>query len=202
MYRGRHSQRRCKRRPFGFKAVFLSLAVCMMMLSLIGGSLAWLMTQTDPITNVFTYGDIEITLEETTGERYKMTPGKELAKDPKVTVLADSEDCWLFVKIDESADKALGDYIDYNIADGWIALESANGVYYREVGNDAENAQEFYVLAGNKVTVKGSVTKDMLENLSDANYPTLTFTAYAVQRDANIADIDTASEAWALIGNN
>ena len=203
MYRGKFVGKHSKRKPFRLKTLLMSLALCVMMFSVIGGSLAWLMDVTDPVTNVFTYGDIDITLEETTGEKYKMTPGKVLNKDPKVTVLADSEDCWLFVKVDESADKALADYIEYSVNDGWTALTDADGnpvagVYYRSVDNNAEN-QEFYVLKDNKVTVKESVTKEMLEALNEQNYPTLTFTAYAVQRDANIAEIDTAAEAWALV---
>ena len=205
MYRGKYSAPRThrRRRNSALKVALMSFAVCLMIFSVIGGSLAWLMDVTDPVTNVFTYGDIDITLTETTGEKYKMTPGKVLDKDPKVTVLADSEDCWLFVKIDESADKALADYIEYEIKEGWTALTDADGnpvagVYYRSVDNNAEN-QEFYVLKDNKVTVKGSVTKEMLEDLNEQNYPSLTFTAYAVQRDANIDEIDTAAEAWALV---
>lgn len=200
MYRNKHSRRR-RRSTFGIKAFVMSLAVSLMVFSLIGGSIAWLMTETEPVKNVFTHGDIDITLEETTGERYKMTPGKTLAKDPKITVLADSEDCWLFVKVEESAVEKLSDYIDYSIADGWIALDGVPGVYYREVDNSAENVT-YSVLAGDKVTVKESVTKEMLEKLDDSNYPTLTFTGYAVQRDAEIAAIDTAAEAWALIETN
>ena len=202
MNRGPSPHNHFRRRPFGVRTIVMSLAVCVVALSLVGDSLAWLMTQTPPVTNMFTYVDIRLTLEETTGGRYKMTPGKELAKDPKVTVLADSEDCWLFVKIDESADKALADYIEYSVADGWTALEGSAGVYYRAVDHDAESNQEFYVLKDNKVTVKGSVTKEMLEVLNEQNYPTLTLTAYAVQRDASIAQIDTAAEAWALIGTD
>ena len=186
---------------FKIKGLLLSLATGLMVFGLIGSSIAWLMTSTDPIVNVFTYGDIQIKLEETTGDRYKMTPGATLEKDPKITVLADSEDCWLFVKIDESAVEKLSDYIDYSIADGWTALNGAPGVYYREV-NSSDQDQPFGVLADNKVTVKGSVTKEMLEKLNNANYPTLTFTGYAVQRDAAIEEIDTAAEAWALVSNS
>ena len=100
-----------RKRGSALKVTLLSFVACLMIFSVIGGSLAWLMTSTDPIVNVFTYGDIQIKLEETTGERYKMTPGATLVKDPKITVLADSEDCWLFVKIDESAVEKLSDYI-------------------------------------------------------------------------------------------
>jgi hypothetical protein len=195
MYRSKRSGK-----FFKVKGLLLSLATVLMVFGLIGSSIAWLMTSTDPIVNVFTYGDIQIKLEETTGNRYKMTPGATLEKDPTLTVLADSEDCWLFVKIDESAVEKLSDYIDYSIADGWTALSGVPGVYYREVNSSDQN-QPFGVLADNKVTVKGTVTKEMLEKLNSANYPTLTFTGYAVQRDATIEEIDTAAEAWALVSN-
>ena len=196
MYRSKRSGK-----YFKVKGLLLSLATVLMVFGLIGSSIAWLMTSTDPIVNVFTYGDIQIKLEETTGDRYKMTPGATLEKDPTITVFAGSEDCWLFVKIDESAVEKLSDYIDYNIADGWTALNGVPGVYYREVDSSDQDVS-FGVLANDRVTVKGTVTKEMLEKLNSANYPTLTFTGYAVQRDAAIEEIDTAAEAWALVSNS
>ena len=45
----------------------------------IGGTLAWLTDTTEPVTNTFTYGDINITLAETT-EVYKMVPGNSISK--------------------------------------------------------------------------------------------------------------------------
>ena len=68
----------------------------------IGGTLAWLTDTTEPVTNTFTYGDINITLAETT-EVYKMVPGNSISKDPSVTVESGSEACWLLVKVEESA---------------------------------------------------------------------------------------------------
>ena len=205
MYRGNHFKPKAKRRGWAaFRLALMSFAACLTVFSMIGGSLAWLMTSTEPIVNVFTYGDIRITLTEEKGEvlsdghYFKMTPGKEIEKDPKLTVLADSEDCWLFVKIEESSDKALDDYIEYTLADGWTALVEEPGVYFRTVDSKSET-QEFSVLKDDKVTVKGSVTLEMLQELNSANYPKLTFTGYAVQRDANIDAIDSAAEAWALI---
>lgn len=184
----------------GLHVKLLLIAGCcvMMVFSMFQGTMAWLMTQTDPIVNVFTYGDIQIELKETTGDRYKMTPGKAIEKDPKLTVKAQSEDCWLFVKIDESSDKKLSDYIKYEIAEGWEALSTAENVFYRSVDMNEGN-QEFEILKNNKVKVKSSVTNDMLDGLNDSNYPTLTFTGYAVQRDAEMEEIDTAEEAWSLL---
>ncbi len=178
----------------------MSVAICLVVCSIVGGSIAWLMTKTDPVVNVFTYGDINITLTETTGRTYKMLPGKVLDKDPVLTVKAGSENCWVFVKIDESEFEKLGDYIEYTVADGWTALDGVPGVYYRTADlSDTDVA--FYILKDNKVKVKDSVTKDMLEKLNANNYPKLTFTGYAVQRDENIDAIKTPAGAWSLIGN-
>ena len=191
-------------RRSALKVALTSFMVCLMLFFAVGGSLAWLMTSTDPIVNVFTYGDIRITLTETKGEEltdgryFKMVPGKEIEKDPKICVLADSEDCWLFVKIDPSSDKALGDYVEYAVADGWTALQEAPGVYFRAVDTSSQ-AQTFSVLKEDKVSVKGSVTLEMLQALNSSNYPRMTFTGYAVQRDMSIDAIDSATEAWALV---
>lgn len=209
MYRGKYSapKHSHRRRGSALKVALMSFMACLMIFSVIGGSLAWLMTSTEPIVNVFTYGDIRITLTETKGEElrdgryFKMTPGKVIEKDPKISVLADSEDCWLFVKIEESSDKALSDYIEYAIADGWTALQEAPGVYFRTVDNSSE-AQTFSVLKDDKVSVKGSVTLEMFQALNSSNYPKMKFTGYAVQRDMSIDAIDSAAEAWALIGQS
>lgn len=156
----------------------------------IGGTLAWLTDTTEPVTNTFTYGDINITLAETT-TAYKMVPGNSISKDPSVTVESGSEACWLFVKVEESAN--FKDFMTYTIANGWTALENADGVYYREVDAVTEDTK-FDVLGGNQVQVSDTVTKEALNVLTEATYPTLTFTAYAVQRD----NIETAAEAWTI----
>ena len=123
-----------------------------------------------------------------------MIPGKTITKDPKVTVAAGSEACWVFVKIEASAN--YGDFFAaYAVADGWIALGNEYpGVYYREVATNNNDAQEFNVLLNNQITVLETVTKAQFEALTDATAPTLAFTAYAVQKDG----VDTAAEAWAI----
>lgn len=159
----------------------------------IGGTIAWLTASTGPVENTFTTSDINITLAETTTS-YKMVPGNTIAKDPKVTVKSGSEACWLFVKIEKST--TLDNYISYTVADGWTQLADVDGVYYREV--DATTADKtFSVLANDNVTVNGTVTKEMMEALAKdgAVQPTLTFTAYACQKD----NVDTADDAWKKI---
>lgn len=209
--------RRTKRRQEEMKALILLMAVILVIGSVVGSTVAWLIAKTEKVTNTFTYGDIDIKLEETdtnldgdndpTTNDYKMMPGKAISKDPKVTVLPDNEDCWLFVELEKSEN--FDNFLEYVIADGWTQLqdESGNdveGVFYRTVDADTDGVGVTYeVLKDNQVTVKGNVTKEMLNALNpegeEANYPTLTITAYAVQRDSQIEAIDTAAEAWALV---
>lgn len=170
------------------KTLALVLALTLLVAGVVGGTLAWLTDQTTEVKNTFTVGDINISLTETTTD-YKMVPGNTIAKDPTVTVKANSEACWLFVKVTESEN--FGSFITYAIADGWTELES--GVYYREVPASAAD-QTFSVLADNAVTVKSDVTRTMLET-AKTDAPTLTFKAYAVQKD-NVA---SASDAWAKV---
>lgn len=172
------------------KTLALVLALTLLVAGVVGSTLAWLTDQTAEVKNTFTVGDINIGLTETTTD-YKMVPGNTIAKDPTVTVKANSEACWLFVKVTESTD--LKDFITYAIAEGWTALPGVDGVYYREV--PASNAdQTFSVLKGDAVTVNSDVTKEMLTAKDFAN-PTLTFKAYAVQKD----NVSSASDAWAKV---
>lgn len=172
------------------KTLALVLALTLLVAGVVGSTLAWLTYQTAEVKNTFTVGDINIGLTETTTD-YKMVPGNTIAKDPTVTVKANSEACWLFVKVTESTD--LKDFITYAIAEGWTALPGVDGVYYREVPASAAD-QPFSVLKGDAVTVNSDVTKEMLTAKDFAN-PTLTFKAYAVQKD-NVA---SASDAWAKV---
>ncbi len=172
------------------KTLALVLALTLLVAGVVGGTLAWLTDQTAEVKNTFTVGDINIGLTETTAD-YKMIPGNTIAKDPTVTVKANSEACWLFVKVTESTD--LKDFITYAIAEGWTALPGVDGVYYREVPASAAD-QTFSVLAGDAVTVKSDVTRTMLET-AKTDAPTLTFKAYAIQKD----HFATADAAWAEV---
>lgn len=154
------------------------------------GTLAYLTAKTDAITNTFTVGNVKIELAETK-TNFKMVPGQDIDKDPKVTVKAGSEACWLFVKVEKSS--TLDTYISYGVADGWTALTGVDGVYYRQVASSTADAT-YSVLTGDKVAVKTSVTQPLMDALSAQNavQPTLTFTAYAIQQ----AGFDTAAAAW------
>ena len=189
-----------KFRELSGKLVVAMLAVTLLIGCAIGGTVAWLTANTAPVVNTFTYGDINIELAETTGTNYKIIPGVNIGKDPKVTVKANSEACWLFVKVKAEnwpnfvkEDGTLK--VAYAIDNNWTKGDGTkipSDVYYRSV--TASNAdQPFGVLSDDKITVSEELTKAEINNLNGAaKTPKLTFTAYAVQKDG----IDTAAAAW------
>ena len=189
------------------KSLALVLALAMIVVCVVGGTLAWLIATTPEVKNTFTYGDINIKLEETDAtvsadgsatKEFKMIPGYTIAKDPKVTVLAGSEKCYLFVKVDKSAN--FDTFMTCTIATGWTALDGVPGVYYRIV-DTADMGTAYSVLANDKVTVKDTVTKADMNALKadDAIQPTLTFTAYACQYMENNTEHFDPADAWAKV---
>ena len=180
------------------KALLLALCAVLLVAVSVLGTMAYLTSKTQVITNTFTVGDINIELTETKPEskQAKIIPGVDIEKDPKVTVKANSEACWLFVKVEQTG-TFVTDKVTYSVmtgADGWKALPDVDGVYYREVSAVTSDTS-FDILENNKVTVSDTLTKADVNNITAENQPKLTFTAYAVQKEG----IDTAAAAWAKV---
>lgn len=212
-----------KRKGIATKTMFMILAVVLIVGISVGGTLAWLTDTTDSVVNTFTTSGIDITLTETgatnNANSYKMVPGHTITKDPKATVVAGSEDCYLFVKLEKSTN--FDNFMTYEIADGWTELNPAAGenyrVYYRVFdSNDSTNTNAqgtpYSILEGDQVTVKGTVTKEMMNGFdkdSDgtlneterAGLPTLTVTAYASQLYKSAGEKFTPAVAWANVSN-
>lgn len=180
-----------RRRSVGMKTFVAMLALVLVIGCAVGGTVAWLVSSTNAVVNTFTYGDINITLGETTGATYKIIPGVNIDKDPKVTVKKDSEACWLFVKVEEEG-TFVANKVTYSIADGWTKGDGTNipaNVYYRAV-DAVTNDTDFEVLKDNKIYVSEELSKSDIQSITAQ--PKLTFTAYAVQKDG----ITDAGTAW------
>ena len=189
-----------RRRSVSSRAFIALLALVLVIGCVAGGTVAWLVATSDTVTNTFTYGNIDIALAETTGTNYKIIPGTNIEKNPKVTVTAGSEACWLFVKVEKVGDigTSTTDPVHYAIDTGWTQLKDkdgkdVSGVYYRQVGA-VDNDTAFYVLKDNKIIVSGELTKETINGYA-VQQPKLTFTAYAVQKE----NIPTAADAWAKV---
>lgn len=205
----------------GLRRMLLTLALVLVVAAAsVGGTIAWLTDQTQEVKNTFTVGDVDITLTETgttkdasgnDSKTFHIIPGTNYEKDPTVTVEKGSEACWVFVKVNEAnwpnitEDDETTLKIRYEVDEAvWTKLNIGGAtVYYREVSSSNAD-QSFNVLktlAGQTETPPKAYTVIVSENLTKEEAesitlnPTLTFTAYAIQKD-NIA---TADDAWAKL---
>lgn len=177
------------------KKLTMIAAVAMAFCIGIGGTLAYLTAKTSTITNTFTVGNVAITLTETGAENnaksYKVSPGSSYAKDPTVTVTANSDKCYVFVKVDATN----ANDISWSVRNGWTQLGN-DSVWYQIVDTSTA-AQAFPILtagtgtgeANGHVTVANTVTNSSLD-------ATLAFTAYAIQYEGFE---NNASGAWTAV---
>lgn len=221
-------ERKRRRRVFSNKSLALVLSSVLLVGGIAGSTIAWLTAKTNEVRNVFTTSDIGVELMETT-TTYQMIPGWKISKDPKAKVTSGSEDCYLFIKVEEKGGNVtvgeqtytFDNFLAYAIDERWEALDEVTypGIYYMEI-NEAEEKNTGYVILGNgtytdadnipytwgdnEVLVKPEVTKEMMAALNEDNKPVLSFTAYAVQLwRSNESDGDSAKftpeEAWLKI---
>ena len=139
------------------KTLTLVLSLALAVAIGIGGTLAWLTSSTGPVTNIFTVGELAITLDEapvdangemTTGNRgtgnsYKLMPGHTYDKDPTVHVQPGSEACFVFVKVENgisSIESTTNPIANQITAKGWTAVAGHAGYYYKTQDAVAEGA--------------------------------------------------------------
>ncbi len=213
------------------KAVVLTLCAVLLVVASVMGTMAYL-TSKDSVNNTFTVGKVKLTLDETKvdeyGEKYldsddssvsessavkvqantyNLVPGHTYIKDPTVHVEADSEDCYVFVKVENGlADfEATGDSkIARQITETneWDQLtdkegKDVAGVYYKSVSKsgDAQDLAVFssFTLANDANSKKGWT------DLASAN---IKVTAYAIQQDgftASDAEGSAVYQAWEVV---
>ena len=183
------------------KALILALCAVLLVTASVLGTMAYL-TDSKTVTNTFTVGSVAITLDETKVDEagkpvdgedpvqsntYKLLPGHEYTKDPTIHVDPKSEDCFLFVKVENgiAAIEADGSKVASQMAaKGWAEVEG-KGVYVY-VGT-AENASDPLAVSANanipvfeKIKIADSVNGTELASYKDK---TIKVTAYAVQKD-------------------
>lgn len=156
------------------KAILMALCAVLLVAASVMGTLAYL-TSTDTVTNTFTVGKVEITLDETdtddstvdadrdTANKYKLMPGHTYTKDPIVHVAAGSSDCFLFVKVDnqiaaiEDENNTVAGQMKAN---GWLPVGGKPGVYvltYTE--KDRTDVETGSVLVGDLKVVSAAAAQ-------------------------------------------
>ena len=176
----------------------------------IGGTLAYL-TSTAKVENTFTVGNVSITLDEAKvneygtkvenadrvpGNEYKLIPGHTYTKDPTIHVGGLSENCYLFVKVENGLGDAESTIATQMVNLGWKPVDNQTGVYawYGKTGDDV-NATRAIVAAGANVTVFNNFTFDNLAVPTEYTNAKIVVTAYAIQADGLAKQTDT--DLWA-----
>lgn len=172
------------------RTVWLIVATAVLLIVTVGITLALLISSSDPVVNTFTVGDVGITLNETTGSEYKMAPGIEIFKDPTITVEANSEKCYLYVKLEKSSNFNV--FCSFEMADGWNSLPQNEGVYYRMVEKSGVN-RKIRVIKNDRIYVNDALTEDDFNAIIEN--PTLKITAYAIQSEGMVSELD----AWRVL---
>lgn len=191
------------------KKLMTVLALVLVIAMSVAGTIAFLTDTTDPITNTFTVGKVDITLTETFNTdtdndqendawKAQLIPGTTYTKDPVVTVTADSEDCWLFVKFEENGNPST--YLNYtsNLTpeNGWTQGDGTKipaNVWYRAVAKDAA-VKSFHLLLNDTVAIDSDAVTN--GTMNDAANAQLVYTAYACQKSGFETN---AAAAWAEV---
>lgn len=174
------------------KALVLALCAVLLVVTTVFVTMAFL-TSEDSVQNTFTVGKVTITLDEldvddsdedgSTTDRdkaneYKLIPGKTYTKDPTVHVGANSEPCYLFVKVENGLVNAEADdnkIVEQMRTNGWTLVDGQTNVYAYKEAVTAET--------GANVVVFSSFTIDGDTNVADYEDAKINVTAYAIQAD-------------------
>lgn len=189
----------------------------------IGGTLAFLTGNSQVLTNTFTAGaGVSITLDEAlvggdgkalTGSdaarvltnKYTVTPGATVDKDPKISVSEDGADCYVYMllKNDLKVTDATKTVATPNFSTEWVKVKTttAGNDLYKYVGSVANAAESLKVSAGANIPALFD-TVVFGSTLTNADLLTLTggiqVVAYAHQaQDVTPAIADAAAADWA-----
>lgn len=187
--------------------VLLTLACAVLLIAAsVMGTMAWL-TASQTVTNTFTVGNVTITMDETsvnggdrvTANQYHLVPGETYTKDPIIHVGANSDSCYLFVKVENglSAIEANTDgrptISSQMTSKGWKQLSGVDNVWYYAGSDNTLKA----VNKSENITVFEHVYLADNAEVSAYAEATIVVTAYAIQ-SSNVSS--TPATAWAAGG--
>lgn len=188
------------------KILALLLCAILLVVASVAGTVAYL-TDNATVNNTFTVGNVDIDMVETkvdpygnvlTGNdagttdanTYKLIPGHSYTKDPTVTVLSGSEDCYIFVKIENG----LGSDATLTMSEKWTEVTRSGNTIVCVYAN-AEGPVA--VSEGESVTPFTAFTFGTDADPADYANSSITVTAYAIQADT--LEDASAAELWNML---
>ncbi len=205
------------------KVLGLLMAAVLLVGTSILGTMAYL-TSTDTVTNTFTVGNVNITLDEAEANadgtlvagaervkanEYKLMPGHTYNKDPMVTVKAGSEDAYIRMVVTVNKKAAL-DAIGINTLEVFQGYDSTKWTLAsQKTGENDTMVYEFryYTTVSTvdaedtaleplfeQIVVPGDITNEQLATLANLQ---INIVANAIQADG----FETADDAWAAFAS-
>lgn len=176
------------------KIVLIAMVALVLALgAAVGTTVAWLVDTSEKVENTFTVGDINIELKETTGSDYKIVPGSSQAKDPTVTVKAGSEECYVYVLIDNTVVLNGETVATPNLSSDWseVASSGTKTLYrYKDTVDLSNSNDDRYLTVFTQVDYADSIKKEDITTLTGTN---ITVTAYAHQASDKL-DLTTIND--------
>ncbi len=183
----------------------------------IAATVAYLTSDTDAVVNTFTFGKVDITLDETAvnedgqiddsaspqatmANEYHLYPGKTYDKNPTVHVTASTDDnviepCWVFVKVQN--DLGTFEAVTENEEGGYKSIEDQ----IKENWTAIEGKPGVYYYSASEDPVQPGTDLEVFSefkiassvtDLTGADEDYIKVWAYAVQAEG----FDTALDAW------
>ena len=198
------------------KALALALCAVLLVVSTVFITMAFL-TDKESVKNTFTFGQVGIKLDEADVDvngveeegkdrvqenEYHLIPGHKYVKDPTIHVDDNSENCLLFVKLENGLQEIIAhETLEEQMAGyGWTVIDASNNIWaYDKVV--AENT-DVYIFKEFKLADDADV--------SNYGNSYIIVTAYAVQAngfventdaDASVSNAD-AVNAWTKVANS
>lgn len=192
------------------KLAIAVVALSLVLVGVIGGTLAYLIDESDEVTNTFTYGQIEIELWETdptsnekttTGVEYaRIVPGAVVNKNPTVTVKAKSEDCWVYVMVTNNVVLNGTAVATYTVNTDWeeIATNGTSKLYRYNTKVEYSTSAQDTSAVFSKVKFADNLTVANITALKASTDANIVVKAYAHQATVGVEQdtADTAAIAW------
>ncbi len=193
------------------KKVFLTVLVVVLVFGCgVGTTLAWLIAQTNTVTNTFAVGNITIDLQETVdgepasakrnpvkNDNYKIVPGASQSKDPKVIVEKGSEKCYVYVCVENNlvVNGTIVGTLNIDTLNKWRVVGTSGNktVYCYKEAVDATN-DNVKLPVFDTVTYADTIAVGDMDDLAGK---TVVISAYAHQSE-NVGGGTTTTDAAAL----
>ena len=207
-----------------YKPLILGLCAILLVVASVIGTFAYLKDSTQ-VVNTFTMGNVHLELDEAvvdesgiptggrtqTGNAYHLVPGRAYTKDPTVTVLKGSEECYVRMLVTvncyDELTAVFGDpFLPQYFVEGWDSAlwvttgviaedETANTATYEfryfESVKPEKDADLVLDALFDAVVVPGTVTGAELNSITGLQ---ITVEAHAIQA----AGFTSADEAWSV----